>query len=217
MTANRSSTREPGDFIIAGKKRVSDWRAFKGALAAGENPALWGTAYQDYFYARLSYRYLKPLTVLQASGPIRGEGFSIVAIQCSLIEFLESTVQGKSYRYSRNGNPPLGPHEYSNSSAIFEFFLVNRDPFNAEFTQQHAHDFYVSVRCGVLHEARTKNGWTILAKSKTSQIIDANLKIVYRDDFQAALLQFVDWYKAALPSTVALQEAFLRKFDTLSE
>jgi hypothetical protein len=215
MTANKSTTRLPGDFIIAGKKRISDWQAFKGALTVGGNPALWEKAYQEYFYARLSYRYLKPLTVLQTSGPIRGEGFSIVAIQCSLIEFLESTIRGKSYRYSRNGNPPLGQYEYSNSGAIFESFLANRPPFNAEFTQQHAHDFYVSVRCGVLHEARTKNGWTILAKSKTGQIIDANLKIVYRDDFQAALLKFAEWYRTALPSTLALQEAFLRKFDGL--
>jgi hypothetical protein len=67
----------------------------------------------------------------------------------------------------------------------------------------------------VLHEARTKNGWTILAKSKTGQIIDENLKIVYRDDFQVALLRFVEWYKGAVTSSVALQEAFLRKFDGL--
>jgi len=78
-----------------------------------------------------------------------------------------------------------------------------------------AHDFYVGVRCGVLYEARTKNGWMILAESETGQIIDPNLKIVYRDNFQTALLKFVRWYKTALPSTPALQEAFLRKFDNL--
>ena len=146
---------------------------------------------------------------------MRGEGFSIVAIQCSLIEFLESTIQGKSYRYVRKGDPPLGQHEYSNSGNIFESFLVNRTPFNGEFTPQLAHDFYVSVRCGVLHEARTKNGWTILAKSKTGQVVDANLKIVYRDNFQSSLLDFVEWYKRELPSRRDLQEAFLRKFNSL--
>lgn len=217
MTANKSTTRQPGDFIIAGKKRVSHWRAFRGTLTVGAAPALWAKAYKDYFYARLSYRYLKPLKTLQMNGPILGEGFSIVAIQCSLIEFLESTIQGKSYLYSRNGNPPLGQYEYSNSGAVFESFLANRPPFSGEFTPQLAHDFYVSVRCGVLHEARTKNGWTILAESETGQIIDSNLKIVYRDNFHVGLLKFVKWYKAALPSTVALQEALLRKFDSLCQ
>jgi hypothetical protein len=67
----------------------------------------------------------------------------------------------------------------------------------------------------VLHEARTKNAWTILAKSKTGQLTDANLKIVYRDDFQSGLLMFVKWYKAELPLRGNLQEAFLRKFDSL--
>jgi hypothetical protein len=149
------------------------------------------------------------------NGLRQGEGFSIVAIQCSLIEFLESTVQGKSYIYSRNGNPPVGQYKYSNSALMFESFLANRTPFNGEFTQQQAHDFYVSVRCGVLHEARTKNGWTIRARSKTGRIIDSNLRIVYRDNFQTALGKFVKWYKNELPSNVGLQEALLRKFDSL--
>ena len=45
--------------------------------------------------------------------------------------------------------------------------------------------------------------------------IDAGQKIVYRDNFQAGLLSFVEWYKGALRSDNALQEAFLRKFDSL--
>jgi hypothetical protein len=55
----------------------------------------------------------------------------------------------------------------------------------------------------------------ILAKNSGSQTIDANQKIIYRDNFQTALLAFVEWYKGALPSDRALQEAFIRKFDTL--
>jgi hypothetical protein len=215
MKTNKSTLLLHGDFAIAGKKRISDWHAFKTTLVIGGEPAPWGRAFQDYFHARLGTRYLNPLKVLQKNGTRQGEGFSIVAIQCSLIEFLESTLQGMSYRYSRNGNPPLGMYEYSNSGLMFESFLTNRTPFNGAVTQQHAHDFYVSVRCGVLHEARTKNGWIIRAKSKTGQIIDSNLRIVYRDNFQTALGTFVKWYKTELPSSVSLQEAFLRKFDSL--
>ena len=66
--------------------------------------------------------------------------------------------------------------------------LTNRMPFKDEFNEDQARDFYISVRCGLLHEARTKNGWTIWAKHG-SRIIDATgaQKILYRDDFQKAL------------------------------
>jgi hypothetical protein len=89
-------------------------------------------------------------------------------------------------------------------------------PFNTEFDARTAHDFYEGVRCGLLHEARTKNGWVIWAKHG-SRIIDAPgaQKILYRDDFQKALLEFVAWYKGALTSDSAIQEAFIRKFDSL--
>ena len=215
MTTSKSTTRLPGDFLIAGKKRVSDWRIFEPTLVPGGDARRWEKAFKDYFHARLSSRYLKPIKTLQKNDTMSGEGFSIVAIQCSLIEYLESTLQGKSYVYSRNGVPPLGPHEYSNSGGIFESFLIHRTPFDVEFNHPCAHDFYVSVRCGVLHEARTKNGWTILAKNKTGNIIDAGRKIVYRDNFQSALLKFVKWYKRELPLRRDFQEAFLRKFDSL--
>ena len=141
-----------------------------------------------------------------------GEGFSIVAIQCSLIEFLESTLQGKGYVHGRVTNPQ---HEYSKSGAMFQAFLVNRPFFSREFNRVLANDFYESVRCGVLHEARTRNGWTISAKSKNGTIVEPNQKIVYRDDFQSALLDFVEWYKRELSAQRDLQEAFIRKFNSL--
>jgi hypothetical protein len=134
---------------------------------------------------------------------------------CSLIEFLESAVQGKSYRYRPKGAPSLGPYEYSSGSDIFVSFLINRAPFKNDFIEATARDFYEGVRCGLLHEARTKNGWTIWATHSGGQTIDANQKIIYRDNFQAGLLAFVEWYKGALPSDHPLQEAFIRKFDSL--
>lgn len=205
--SSKTAPKSPDDFVIAGRKRVSHWRTFKASLVVGGEAAVWDKAYEEYFHARLFHRYLRPLDVLKQNGQARGEGFSIVAIQCSLIEFLESTIQGKTYVYSRNGIPRVGAHEYSKSGEMFESFLANRQPFNRGFTAKQAHDFYVNVRCGVLHEAQTRNGWTVRAKSKTGQIIDANLKIVYRDDFQAALIEFTEWYRCELSTNRALQEA----------
>jgi hypothetical protein len=203
-----------GDIHIAGSLTTDDWKTFKPNLAP-DDKAQWERAFTDYFHTRLRLRYLDPIKVLQDNGTFQGEGFSIAAIQCSIVEFLESTVQGRSYRFVRKGDPPLGTYEYSSSSDVFISFLVNRPPFKADFDDDKARDFYVGVRCGLLHEARTKTGWTIWAKDSGCHTIDANNKIMYRDNFQAALLTFVDWYRGALSTDAALQQAFIRKFDSL--
>jgi hypothetical protein len=205
-----------GDTQIAGSLTPEDWKKSSATLTPGGDPGGWKKAFGDYFLTRLSLRYLGPIKVLQDNGTFEGEGFSIAAIQCSIIEFLESTVQGTSYRFRPPGAPSVGPNEYSSSSDIFVSFLLNRTPFKNDFKNENtARDFYVGVRCGLLHEARTKNGWTIWAKDTASRTIDAGNKIVYRDNFQDALLAFVEWYKGALPTDRALQEAFIRKFDSL--
>jgi hypothetical protein len=94
-----------GDTHIAGSLTTDDWKAFKPTLAANDK-AQWEKAFVDYFHTRLHLRYLDPIKVLQDNGTFQGEGFSIAAIQCSIVEFLESTVQGKSYRFLRKGDGP---------------------------------------------------------------------------------------------------------------
>jgi hypothetical protein len=205
-----------GNVHIAGSLTTDDWKRFRATLTPAGAQADWGKAFEEYFYTRLSLRYLGPIKVLQDSGSLQGEGFSIAAIQCSLIEFLESTVQGKSYRFLRKSDPALRPYEYSSSSDIFISFLRNRTPFDKDFKDdQTARDFYEGVRCALLHEARTKKGWTIWAKSHDGRTADPGQKIMYRNNFQAGLLTFVEWYKSALLADQALQQAFLRKFDGL--
>lgn len=202
---------------IAGSKTVDDWKTFRATLTPGGTAEPWQEAFNDFFHARLLLRYLNPIELLQEYGTFRGEGFSIVAIHCTLIEFLESTVQGRIYRYRRPGDPPLGPHEYSNSGELFVSFLSGRQPFAKDFDNVLARDFYENVRCGLLHEARTKRGWTIWARSAVANVVSSAPKIVYRDNFHAALLEFIEWYKGALPSDRVLQEAFIRKFDSLCQ
>jgi hypothetical protein len=65
--------------------------------------------------------------VLQEHGTFQGEGFAILAIQCALVEFLESTLQGIKYRHLRRGET-LGPYEYSSSRDVFVSLLVTK-PF----------------------------------------------------------------------------------------
>ena len=201
---------------LAGWKTVDDWRTFRASLVVGGDVVLWQKAYEEYFCTRLRLRYLNPIKLLQENGTFQGEGFSILAVQCTLIEFLESTAQGTSYRYLRR-EEILGPHEYSSSSDVFVSFLCTRSPFKKDFDEALARDFYANVRCALLHEARTKNDWTIWAKGAGNDVVDRGKRIVFRDNFQSALEEFIRGYGVSLKSDAAFQEAFVRKFDSLSQ
>ncbi len=208
----------PGDVKIAGSKTCKNWQAFRVKLVPGDDPGLWQDAFQSYFYERLFRRYLKPIEAIKKDGTLGGEGFSIVAIQCTLIEFLESTTKGLSYRYvDKHKGERLGKYEYSDSKKMFVNFLRKRPPFAKDFNKSLARDFYAGVRCGLLHEAQTKKGWTISADGPSGTVICAANKTVYRNNFQDGLRTFINWYRGALPSDVSLQEAFIRKFDSLCQ
>ncbi|MBD0350568.1 MAG: hypothetical protein ICV65_05370, partial [Flavisolibacter sp.] len=97
-----------------------------------------------------------PLNAIKDNGTYRGEGFSIMAIICSLVEFPESTYQGINYRYRTKDDSPLGQYEYGGSSDNFISFLTQRSPFDKYFGKTKAKGFYKNVRCGLLHEARTR-------------------------------------------------------------
>lgn len=200
---------------IAGRKTRVDWEAIRIRLLLNAANA-WHEVFTDFYETRLNLRYLHPIKVLQDHGTLQGEGFAIAAIQCSLIEFLESTEQGKNYRHVRH-EKDLGIHEYKSSQDIFVAFLRDRAPFSATFNQASAEDFYIGVRCGLLHEARTKNGWRILARNSAGMVADVGNRIVYRDNFQDALLAYVNSYSERLPHEPLLQQAFIRKFNSLFE
>lgn len=206
------------DTRIAGDATVAHWTAMNGQLAKTPDPKTWQKAFNKFFKARLETRYFHPIRVLEKLKQNKGEGFAIVVLHCSLVEFLASTLIGKSYKYQRNGQPPLGQFEYSNSSDMFIEFLEKHDPFKTMFSKQGtAKDFYAGVRCGLLHEARTKNGWQIKVDQSAKQAIDTSARIVYRNKMQAAFEQFVNWYEQALPKDAELQKAFIRKIDSLCE
>jgi hypothetical protein len=199
---------------IAGTRTPEDWETLRQRLLAGNDRNAWQEAFENFFLARLNLRYFDPIKLLQDHGTLQGEGFSIVAIQCSLVEFLETTIQGISYRYLRRGES-LGRYEYSKSGEVFISFLTNREPFRQDFDIAAATAFYECVRCGLLHEARTKDGWKIWARSPNAKPIDANTKTVFRDDLQTAFEKFLQAYQTDLFNSAELQAAFIRKFDSL--
>jgi len=206
---------------LTDSKTVQDWQAIRADALESNDKLFWRKVYVDFFWGRIKSRYLAPIELIAKNGSYHGEGFSIVAIQCSLIEFLESTFKGEKYRYVKKP-AELKDYEYSDSKKCFLSFLKNRAPFNAIFdgekADEKAKEFYSSIRCGILHEATTKNGWRIWGKSDSGKkIICFESKKIYRDDFQDALKEYMISYGNKLVVDVELQRAFIRKFDALCE
>lgn len=225
--------RLPDDVRIAGDKTVGEWFALRPSLIDGNDSAAWQLAFDGFFKERLESRYFEPIRTLQEFGKKKGEGFAIVAIQCSLIEFLGSTMLGETYRHGSESEDSGLLHSirrllglrsksssviyYSDSKRMFVWFLRNAPPFKGLFSKRLARDFYTAVRCGLMHEARTKKGWVIKWRPTHGSAVDQMTKTVWRDDFQRALEDFLVWYRSALLSTPAYQQAFIRKFDGLCE
>lgn len=101
----------------------------------------------EFIYQRLFCRYLKPF--LFDNDDFKKEfrnGFSIMANCCLLIETLQSF---------RNG----WGDTHKKSKLTFQQFLTT-DKFFTELNT-HQDDFYMNVRCGILHQGETNGGWKI--------------------------------------------------------
>ncbi|WP_300058098.1 hypothetical protein [uncultured Roseobacter sp.] len=198
---------------IAGHLTVQDWLERKSALECHPTSELWQKTFEEFLEKRLRTRYLDPVEMLATSGKNDGEGFLIVSIQCALIEFLAALRSGKAYRHLSNGET-LGPYEYASSIRLFVCFLSSERPFSDWFpSNRKAETFYKNIRCGLLHEARTKGGWRI--KTSREACIDHENKIIDRDKLQNAINDYIHNYGKRLKEDPDLQVAFIRKFDHL--
>jgi len=200
---------------ISEKNTLGDWIADSAALVATGDLDPWDALFEKFFRDRLQTRYFRPMDAIEKSrGNAWGKGFSIVTIQCSLIEFLQSTHEGLSYN-----RPAVPPYEYQYSGQMFTRFLTSHAPFSASFPQALANEFYDSVRNGLLHEARTKADWYIHKGQAGGPMLElsATRKTVCWKGFLEALDGYVDDYKAELllPANDVLRDNFRRKLNRL--
>lgn len=124
------------DAWIAPDYRISDWRS---AQEAGN----WDLMV-SIFRTRLDGRYLQPIRLIEKDksiGPFAG--FSILALDCLLIETLNQFYQGLD-------ETPNG-HEKQ-----FWRFFQDSEHFSEHFSEETAGVFYRHIRCGLLHQAQTK-------------------------------------------------------------
>lgn len=198
---------------ISKDKSCNDWISLKNKLQNDySNSKLWEIAF-DLLMDRINSRYLDQVELIKSKKSFDGEGFSMVTILCCLIEFLESTVQGLKYRYCKDKE--LNKFEYNKSKELFIKFLTDRKPFQLE--NDTAVEVYENVRCGLIHEAQTKNNWII--RSDTSKLIEenGNKKVLNRNILEKKIKQFLYLYSNNLITDRVLQNAFIRKLDFLCQ
>jgi hypothetical protein len=205
---------------ISGKYTEKDWAEFKTRLKSPSTVRLWESGFRRFYQTRIETRYLRPIAAIKDNDRRNGEGFAIVALFCSLVEFLESCERGCNFRYLK-GKEKCGPNEYSQyeTDGMFKAFLLTRTPFNVLVPSNLVASFYSDVRCGLLHEARTKGKWFISTAGSRDQLIsvrDGRI-LLFRNELVPALKVYFADYRSRLVGDLHRQEAFIRKFDHLSK
>jgi hypothetical protein len=204
---------------IAGKHTDKQWMALKKQLQSKPTKRLWDSAFRRFYRMRIDTRYLHPIASIQQEDTQCGEGFTIVALFCTLVEFLESCERGDNFRFIGRTGAKLQPNEYNErqASSYFKDFLRTRMPFNTLIPSTLVDSFYQNVRCGLLHEARTKGGWVISTGASSGALIsqkDGQITL-FRNQLIPALETYFREYRKRLLTNPSTQEAFFRKFDHL--
>lgn len=204
---------------IAGRHTDKHWMAFKKRLQSKPNERLWDSAFHDFYHMRIYTRYLHPIASIQQDDTQLGEGFAIAALFCSLLEFLESCERGDNFHFIGKTKGTLQPHEYNEhqASSYFKDFLKTRKPFNTLVPSTMIESFYRDVRCGLLHEARTKGGWFISTAASRGALISQKSGgcTIFRNQLIPALEAYFCDYRQRLLTDPSTQQAFIRKFDHL--
>ena len=213
---------------IAGKLTIKDWIDLVGGIEEDKvtidykSDEKWSLAFY-FFEERIRTRYINPINVILKMPDKSGEGFAVVNLQCSMIEMIESFINGWIYSHKPRGWFKNGQKsEVINNACIFKSFFANR--INIKDLKIDGGDFYDSVRCGLLHETQTKNNWKIKLDTEKTGLSyeEKNLeKFIYRENFQRDLKLLIDRYKDVIInggqfdgiSACELRENFISKFN----
>jgi len=157
-----------------------------------------------FVFDRLYGRYIKPFDFDNKIHPDRYKnGFTIMANCCLLIETYAS-FREKSFRDTKG-----------KSERCFGWFFLNENRFSdfsknglpmADYININGRinnkgvprDFYLNVRCGILHNAETRNGWKILRRG---YFYDENSKTINAFEFMNGLKDTLVDYKKSLDAS----------------
>lgn len=164
----------------------------------------------EIFNQRIQSRYLEPVDLLIKSdekcNPVeRRYGFSIMAIDCILIETLQSFREGLTDTKSK-------------SKKMFKNFLTKSEGFRKYFDSTQAENFFYDFRCGILHQAEIMGPsllWSVgLLIGKRSD----GVPYINRTNFHKILKDEVKRYSDNLrdPANLELRTNFIKKMDYIA-
>jgi len=125
------------DYKLTDKVKVGELKKW-----LNEKDAAAKTKMIEFIDHRFTNRYLKHLEKIDS-------GFLIMAICCLTIEALESFIQGKENTKDKGAG-----------LKVFKSFFKREKESFPNFTKV-AKSFYSDIRCGILHQAETTEGWRI--------------------------------------------------------
>ena len=124
-------------------------------------------------------------------------GFTQLAICCLVIETLESFYQGR-------GNTK------NFSAKMFSDFFSRETPLKVFASSNNW--FYSDIRCGILHQGETLNGWRI---RKSGSLLDNKAKTINAKQFTSELRKAVTVYAAQLIVSVESWKMFKKKMKVI--
>ncbi|MBO1110684.1 hypothetical protein [Bordetella petrii] len=157
-------------------------------------------ALADFIKCRFEDRYLVPAGVDRPSDDSI-HGFTMMAIACLSIETLQAFYDGL-------------PDTRGQSAAMFLGFFANVE-LAGELKVFNGNEwFYPDIRCGILHQAETRNGWRIL---RCGPLLDKPGRTINARKFLDGLRESVHLYAGLLKTDPSRLEKFHSKMAGMVE
>lgn len=182
------------EIYLSPKYKKNDFRDLH--LSVDSNDDVWRKAV-EIFTDRIEGRFLSQIQIL--TNDINTNGFSIMALNCLLIETMFQ------FKIGKKTTPTSNSDQYSN-------FL--QDTFPTVFTSyDSAKAFYSDIRCGILHSAQTKGCSKLTCDNSYVVRYDDGGVTVSVEQFSTLLNQYFEEYTQKLldSSQVLLRTNFIKK------
>lgn len=154
-------------------------------------------AIANLIFDRFFERYLEPFKNNQSK-----HGFSMMAIGCLMTESLYCFKKGRKTAGEAGGI--AFENFFSESTALKDF-------------HGHGEDFYKNVRCGILHQGETYDGWKIL---RTGDLFQETAKVVNATKYLNAMELDLKAFTANLKNTPFSSKPWkgvIKKLDHICE
>jgi hypothetical protein len=164
----------------------------------------------EIFRQRICARYIEPADLLMENDSRRKAierryGFRILALDCLLIETLQSFRDG------------LTDTKYK-SKKMFERFLSGSESFRKHFTKKEAATFFYDFRCGILHQAEVMGPWLLWSVGSIKGTKSDGTPYVNRTKMHLCLKDEIERYCKELkdPKNADLRKKFRTKMDFIA-